>query len=125
MTMLILVFISYSHKHDPARGLECPNPRQDGTFHYTSTTEWIHKLTDNEPGVRLRAVKELAKMGPDKWPIVPALLELVRKEPDPSVRLSLPLALGNLDARALPTVKRALKDPNSRVRLRAVLILHR
>jgi HEAT repeat protein len=104
--------------------------------------EAVPKLTELlahvDPAVRRQAVRTLGRVGRPALSALPALIELVTKDPEPGVREFAAAVLGEFDVinrdsspvhpgavEILPTLVTALKDPEPKVRLEAVLSLGR
>jgi HEAT repeat protein len=75
-------------------------------------TEWIAKLDDPDPGVRLAAAYALGEMGPDAKPAVARLIRAL-KEAEPALREFSAAALGRIgpDAKAaVPALIAAMEE---------------
>ncbi len=98
----------------------------DEARHYISiiTDNLVKALSDEDPDVRLEAVKTLGKTGPKTDPAVDALIHLLSNDTNENVRAAAMLALGNVApgyrTKALSAVIAALSDDSSRVRLGAI-----
>jgi len=83
-------------------------------------------LHDPDPTVRLSAASALRRLGPGAAPAVPALISALTLDKSSEVRGEAALALGaagRAGRDALPTLERALRDPDAQVRRFAGLAL--
>ena len=91
-----------------------------------STRYWIKQLESPDVKARTEAIHALGAIGADAEPAVPALADILTKDPEPVPRFEAAMALGKMrpaSRTAVPALAAALTDKDLRVRMNAVIAL--
>jgi HEAT repeat protein len=91
-----------------------------------STRYWIKQLESPDVKARTEAIHALGAIGADAEPAVPALADILTKDPEPVPRFEAAMALGKMrpaSRSAVPALAAALTDKDLRVRMNAVIAL--
>jgi HEAT repeat protein len=95
-----------------------------------SVASLIRELKDSNPKVRVSAAEDIGHRGAvrasDVKKAIPALVDVLKKDKDPTVRRAVALALGQVDpdpALAVPALVAALKDKAPPVRIASATAL--
>ena len=98
--------------------------RERGLVCGRSTRALVERVADPNPEVRRAAVAALAVVGPKSDIALAAVMSRLH-DPWRDVRIQTAISLGAMDAAAVPLLRRALADPNGRVRRQAAKSLAR
>jgi HEAT repeat protein len=111
----------------PASPFYLPEYLFRGGYHDGHPTGyWIDALSSPDAAARYRAVHALGAIGPEAGAAVPALAVILRRDPEPRLRVEAALALSKMrpaSQRAVPALAEALGDEDPQVRMYAVIAL--
>jgi HEAT repeat protein len=127
------VFYNYNWGKVAARLYEIGLGQADGNakrlpfYKRRTVTEWIKRLSNPDPILRMEAASALGNLGAAAGPAADLLAKSLRDDADPFVRRGAAWALGKIDApkAVIPDLLRALKDKNEMVRANAVFSLRK
>jgi HEAT repeat protein len=127
VTIALLLFLCFpfSLSENWAQELAPPTNLSARPRNTISPSVEIRALQDKNPHVRAAAVAALAEIGPSGTEAIPALIAVLAKDPDASIRWYAAYALGQMPSTmAIPALIAALaKDPDASVRANSALAL--
>lgn len=112
-TYLSLVVLVWFVMPFPSLADQPDRPRED-----PAVLAKIKALQDRNNSERKHIVRELGELGPHAKAAIPALMDVVKDEPD--LRQAAAAALGKIGAAAVPLLIETLNDPDKSVRLATI-----